>query len=230
MDLQTKLQELKSMHDQGLITNEVYVDQQKALLSQGLSAESVSPVSTSTKTAPSTPASTSSWKWLVVLVLIVVLILGGIWFASKFGSRETRDAMNQLASQTGIGVQVIPWSEGAETVARKFLELNEGTVANAIQAICHPTGKEPQLTKTSIAKLDDRIVVQLTVSWKGGFIGTPYQTTVTWEIGKAGHIAAKILADSAPFDVSRSSKETLDDYFRTKMYPAFYSGISGSNP
>ena len=41
MNLQSKLQELKSMHEQGLVTAEVYTEQQKLLLSQGLNSTEV---------------------------------------------------------------------------------------------------------------------------------------------------------------------------------------------
>jgi hypothetical protein len=225
MNLQAKLQELKSMHDQGLITAEVYATQQQSMLSQGLGA--IAAAETSVPDEPSAPrsAGTSSWKWLV---LVVVLVMGGVWFASNFGSRETKDAVNQLASQTGIGAQVIPWSDRAETAARKLIEINEATIAKAVLAITHATGTDPTLTKTSIAKLDERVIVELNVAWKGGIFGTPYQTTVTWEIAKANHVAARVLSDSALTEVSQSNKEALDNYFRTKVYPAFYADISGT--
>jgi hypothetical protein len=173
MNLQAKLQELKSMHDQGLITAEVYAGQQQSMLSQGLGATAAA--KTSVPDEPSAPRSAgiSIWKWLV---LVVALVMGGVWFASKFGSRETKDAVNQLASQTGIGAQVIPWSDRAETSARKLIEINEAMIAKAVLAITHATGKDPTLTKTSIAKLDERVIVELNVAWKGGILGTPHQT------------------------------------------------------
>ncbi len=88
------------MHDRGLISSEVYADQQKTLLAQGLGAENdPPPVRTDTKTLPSTAASGNLWKWLVV---IVILLFGGIWFASKFGTRVSKGTVIQLASQTGI--------------------------------------------------------------------------------------------------------------------------------
>jgi hypothetical protein len=92
----------------------------------------------------------SAWT---ALGLVVVLILGGIWLASKFGSTETKDIVNQIASQTGIGAQVIPWTDRAETVARKLLELNEVMIAKAILGIAHPTGESPVLIKKALRSL-----------------------------------------------------------------------------
>jgi len=97
-----------------------------------------------------------------------------------------------------------------------------------VQGITHPTGKEPVLDRTTIAKLDDRILVELTVGWKGGVLGTRYKTTVAWEIAKANHVAAKVLTDSAPMAASAREKELLDEYFKVRVYPAFYSGVSGN--
>jgi hypothetical protein len=227
MNLQTKLQELKSMHDQGLVTAEVYAEQQRLLLSEGLKPNEAIGSKVSQEASSVTKVSASAWK---SLGLVVVLIFGGIWFASKFGSQDTKDTVNQIASQTGISAQIIPWADRAETVARKLIELNEVMIAQAIQGIAHPSGKNPVLTKQLITKLDDRILLEITVAWKGGIVGTAYETAMTWEIARANHISAKIVADSAPTQISQTNKEILDNYFKTKVYPAFYKSVSGTNP
>ena len=220
MDLEAKLQELKHMHEQGLITPKVYDEQQKALLNQVMGA-----VTPHDQPAPVVTPTTSSsvWKWLFLIVLVVA---GGIWWASKFGSRETRDTVNLLASETGIGTQVIPWADRAETSARLIVEGNSEILAKAIVGITHFTGTKPFLSKTTISKLDDKIVVEMNITWKGGFLGTSNETLVVWEIAKANHVSARILSDTAVTPVSAASKQQLDDYFRTKAYPAFYRGVS----
>jgi DNA-binding transcriptional regulator LsrR (DeoR family) len=150
MNLQSKLQELKSMHEQGLVTAEVYTEQQKLLLSQGLNSTEVIGSTAPKESSPAAKMLPSAWT---ALGLVVVLILGGIWLASKFGSTETKDIVNQIASQTGIGAQVIPWTDRAETVARKLLELNEVMIAKAILGIAHPTGESPVLIKKALRSL-----------------------------------------------------------------------------
>lgn len=136
--------------------------------------------------------------------------------------------MYQLAAQTGIGTQVIPWADLAETAARNVVDRNAAALAQSIQGITHPTGRAAVLAERSIAKLDDRILVELKVDWKGGTLGTPYRTVVTWEIAKSGHVGAKVLTDSAIFEVGSKNAQFLDEFFRTKVYPLFYSAVSGA--
>jgi hypothetical protein len=226
MDIRAKLQELKSMHDQGLITSDVYAEQQKSLLSQELSA----PEENKAPEIKKVPQQNSGLHALIWVAIATFILLGGVWLVGKTGSRETKDTLNQLVSQTGIGTQVVPWSDRAETIARKLIEQNESRIANAVQGITHPTGKEPALARKAISKLEDRIVVELEIAWRGGIVGNSYSTIVTWEISKTDHVAAKIFADSAPTRTSQQNRELLDSYFRTKVYPAFYSGISGNSP
>jgi len=151
-----------------------------------------------------------------------------IWMLSRFGDRNTKVAVNRLASLTGFGANVIPWPYRAQTEARKLVELNANLLAKAIQGITHQAGRDPVLAGTTIIKLDERINVELTVRWKiGGLVEGAYQTTVSWEISKADHISAKVTADNAAVGVTREEANALNEYFRAKVYPAFYRAISG---
>ena len=141
--------------------------------------------------------------------------------------KEGKDSISQFASQTGVGTQVIPWRDRADTAARKLIERNKESIANAIQGIAHPTGKEAVLSTYTVSKLADRVLIDLKVEWKGGIVGNSYTTSVAWEIGEKGHIEAKVTIDSAMIAIDPKNKEMLDDYFRTKVYPAFFADIGG---
>ena len=216
MDLHGKLAELKDLHDKGLITPEVYAAQQAKLLADGAGDR-----------ATATPSS-GSGRALMMFAGLVAVLIAGMWVLSTFASRSTSDTVRQLASQTGIGKQVIPWSDLADTAARNLVAANDSKIAAAIVASTNATGKEAKLMDTKVSKLEDKIIVELTVGWKGGFAGQPYKTVVEWEIAKADHVAAKVLADTSPFPPSAEDRNRLDNYFRTKVYPAFYSDVSGN--
>jgi hypothetical protein len=223
VDIQEKLQNLKELHDKGLITTSVYEEQQKNLLTEGVKTE-----------PPSSPTQPSSFldpkKNLSALVkgaALVVIVLGGIWLVFRTSGQEGKDAVSQFASQTGIGTQVIPWSDRAETAARKLVDLNKQGLASAIQGITHASGGHPALARYSISKSPDQIRVELVIEWKGGLLGGDYATTVAWDIGQSHYISAAVIADSAPVGISARDKTALDDYFRMKVYPAFYSDMGG---
>jgi hypothetical protein len=223
VDIQQKLKDLKEMHDKGLVTAAVYEEQQKALLASDAKS---SP-------APS-PNSQSSFfdlkknmSVLAKLLVLVLIVLGGIWFFYNLSDQGGKDAIGQFASQTGIGAQVIPWADRADTAVRKLIERNKQKIAEAIQGITHPTGNNPVLTDLSISKFSDRVLVEMVVEWKGGILGTQYSTSVAWEIDKKNHINAKVIADSAALGVEARNKDALNEYFRTKVYPAFYGDMGG---
>jgi hypothetical protein len=69
------------------------------------------------------------------------------------------------------------------------------------------------LTKYTVSKLADRILVEIVVDWKGGVLGGRYMTTVVWEIGEHGHIQARVTLDSALTSVEQKNKDMLNDYF-----------------
>ena len=226
MDIQKKLRELKEMHEQGLISSEVYSEQQKALLATHMMTGGGN--STETPKAQAAPPKTGRPLWQRLL-MAAFIVLAGIWIFYKLSDRQGKDAINQFASQTSIGTQVIPWADRADTIARRLISQNQDKIANAIQGLTHPTGKDAKLIRSSISKLDGRILIEMTVAWKGGFIGNDYETVVAWEISEANHVSAKVVSDTAMTEIESKNKEMLNDYFKNRVYPAFYSSISGNS-
>lgn len=217
--MQDKLQQLKEMFDKGLISKEVYDEQQKALLSN------FSASNTASQTQGGLLDPKKNFAVLYKLAIFAGVVLFGIFLMYNLSDKEGKDSINEFASQTGIGTQVIPWSDRADTAARNFIAKNQSVLEQAIQGITHPTGKEPSLTAVTIDKFEDHILVNMTVSWKGGFIGNSYETTVTWDIGQTDHRSAEVTSDSADIAIDAENKQILDNAFRTKLYPAFYSFV-----
>lgn len=227
MDIQHKLRELKEMYESGLISAAVYEQEQKAVLAGHANGPAPPRRAENAPIASGLLDPKKNLRALVRLAVIAAAVLIGIWFIYTVSSRDGKDAISQFASQTGIGKQVIPWSDRADTAARKLVEANQAKIAGAIQGVTHPSGKEPTLTKFGVSKLADRILVEMVVRWKGAFMGGDYSTTVVWEIGEQGHIDARVTLDTTLTSVEQKNKEMLNEYFRTKVYPAFYADTHG---
>jgi hypothetical protein len=224
MNIQDKLQELKEMHAKGLISAEVYAEQQKSLLSSHMNTNSAS--APSTAQAPTEKPGWPMWQQVLALFLVV---FGGIWVAYHFSNREGKDTINQVVARTGIGTQVIPWTDRADTAARGVLAQNANVLATSILNLTHQSGKEPTLIDSSVTKLPDSILVQMTVAWTGSaLMGGNYQIIVAWEINATNHVSAKIISDNCPWQATAEDKEKLNDYFRTVAYPGFYNTLVGT--
>lgn len=229
MSIQNKLQELKEMHEKGLISSAVYEEQQKSLLATQLS-------NTEYKSSPAETAINSSQKSefldakkgisaLSKIFAAFLIILGGIWLIFTLSGSEGKTAVSQFASETGIGTQVIPWPDRASAIASSLITENQQQIANSIQGITHPTGEEAMLHNFQVKKLNDAILIELNVSWKGGFLGGNYNTIVSWEINENGHVKAKVTNDNASVSIEPKNAEILDNYFYTKVYPAFIKSM-----
>jgi len=226
MSLQVKLQELKEMYDKGLVTTANYEEQQKLILSAQLGNEA----SYATQAPPSRRTSDfldpkKNLSILGKLFVVCFMIMGAIWLKFNLSDTEGKNAVSKFAAETGIGKQVIPWPDRAEAVVKTLVQSNQQNIADAIQRILHPTGKNSSMDGFDISKLNDSIIVELRISWQGGFLGGDYTTVVAWEIGEGNHMQAKVTQDTAVVAVGDDNLRHLDEYFRTKVYPAFISGI-----
>jgi len=159
------------------------------------------------------------------IAVLVIVVLGGIWFIYKISDQEQKDKINELVSVIGIGKQVIPWEDRADTMVRRLIERNKEALTNTIQGITHPSGQQPNLVDYKVSKLPGYIQVEFIVNWKGGFIGGEYNTTVVWEFDEKHHHNARVTFDSAYVQVFEEDKEKLNEYFRTNVYPVIVADI-----
>jgi len=210
-----QLAELKSLHDKGLISDEVYAERQREIL-----AGTVRPT-------PSAPQERAKQSSLGKSLVVTALVIGSIWGAYKLSDQGTKDTVHTLAIASGVAAKLVPWPDRAEPVLRPFMSSNAGKIAEAIQAITHPSGKEPDLEEFGVAKLSDRVQVTIKVTWKGGIVGNKYETAVVWELAESGHVSATVLYDTALTQVANQNREQLDTFFRSKVYPAAYRSIEG---
>lgn len=220
--MQAKLQELKELYEKGLITKEVYESQQQAVLA---GADYASTGKSDSGDFSDVKKNVSA---LAKLAIFGIAVLFGIYVVYSLSNREGKDAISEFASQTGIGKQVIPWSDRADTAVRAVVDANKQALADGIQAITHPTGKNPTFGGVKVDKFADHILVSIAVDWKGGLMGGSYQTVVTWDISDKDHREAKVTSDNAIYAVEQKNAVALNDYFRTKVYPAFYSFLGGN--
>lgn len=157
-------------------------------------------------------------------VLIIALLIG-LYGYYKISDQHTRDKINEVTSAIGFGTQVIPWVDRADTMSRKIISQNPGQLASSILAITHPSGQSPALGGVNVSKLNNRILVEITIFWKGGIIGTMYRTHIAWEISDERHESARVTFDEAPTSVSQRNADVLNEYFRTRIYPAFLQSM-----
>ncbi|APG27039.1 hypothetical protein A7E78_03840 [Syntrophotalea acetylenivorans] len=155
------------------------------------------------------------------LVCIAVTIFVGVFAFYHFTDQKGKDAINKL----GVLKQAIPWEDRADTMTRLLIDRNKNKISKAILDISHPTGKEPILDKYTVSKLNNSILVEIMVDWKGGFLGSNYKTKVSWEFTEQEHKSTKVIFDTAPTRISQRNSETLNDYFRTKIYPVLISDM-----
>lgn len=139
--------------------------------------------------------------------------------------RGAKDAVNELASRSGVAGRVVPWADRAETAVRQMLDGGSGaTAARMIQQIAHSLGDTPSLRTYSVQRMGDRISVRIFVSWKGPF--NAHETEVVWEFSESAHAYAKIVSDTYGFITDRDNRR-IDDWFRTEFYPALHSNTGG---
>jgi predicted nucleic acid-binding Zn ribbon protein len=157
---------------------------------------------------------------LVVVAIVVYLVL----------PRGAKDAVNEIATQSGTVGHVVPWIERADTTLRRMLDGDDGiALARTVQKITHPLGENPSLGGYDVRRMGDRISVRISTNWEGGIVkmdghGARYTTDVVWEFGESGHVSATIISDTFSVGMAQSNAgRQLDDWFRAELYPVLYS-------
>lgn len=207
--LEESLNQLKEMYEKGLIAKEVYEERQRAILNGQPNLEVQKKIK----------AGVDGLSKLYKLAVAVVVLFVGIYVAYHLANQDGKDNINHLVAATGVGSQVIPWSERADTAVRAVVEVNQTVLAESVQGITHPSGSSPVLVRTVTRKMGDGVLVKMTVEWAGGFTGERYQTVVAWEFDKESSRGVKIIADNAAFGVGAENLNALNEYFRMEIYP-----------
>ena len=159
--------------------------------------------------------------WLVLLVIIVVVAY------QFFISKETKQAINRAAANTGI--TITPWIDRAESgLEAQLMQPAQRTIfGKSVITSLHPIGTFHELSSHRIERHGNVLQLELTAAWKGGLLGTAYSTTVVWECNEKGHIKTVVTQDNGPFGFGQSNLDALDKWFRTEVWPIVDSNAGG---
>jgi hypothetical protein len=74
-------------------------------------------------------------------------------------------------------------------------------------------------------RLKDKMMVQITIGWRGGMLGNAYQTSLNWELNADEHISTKVTGDTAMIGIDSANMQMLNNYFRDSVYPVFTNNM-----
>lgn len=117
------------------------------------------------------------------------------------------------------------WKEQATIQLHKLMDRNSQNIASSVQSITHSTGKDAKLVSYNVLTLPDRMMVQITVGWTGGFSDSTYETSLNWELSPSSHLKTTVTGDNAPYNIEARDLDALNDYFRDTVYPVFVSNM-----
>ncbi len=135
----------------------------------------------------------------------------------KAGSKQSAHAQGKALDQK--------WKQQAEIQLHKLMDRNSQNIASSVQSITHSTGKEAKLVSYSVLTLQDRMMVQMTVSWSGGFSNNTYETSLNWELSPSSHLKTTVTGDNAPYVIGEGDLQALNDYFKDTVYPVFVNNM-----
>jgi hypothetical protein len=95
-------------------------------------------------------------------------------------------------------------------------------------AVAHPTGDNPSLSSISFSHDKDGVTCLFQVSWNGAVLHTQYLTSVAWRLNEQGHVSATLVRDSSRIAASPGTAAGLEEYFRTKLWPAVARNLGQS--
>ncbi len=136
------------------------------------------------------------------------------WRTGRTNGRCETNSAPVVADNSG-------WTTTAVSTFRSLLSTALSTqLAAEVQGVTHPSGKAPSLGQVSIASKGDTVTAHISVNWRGGFLGTPYVTTIVWDFNQQRHIQARVESDNAPTRVAAANAAQLDKWFETQLYRA----------
>jgi len=158
--------------------------------------------------------------FFISIILIIIFVGFLIVITTKKSQEREKYRENSQAPAS------FSWATRAEIVTQKVIDRNGQVLANSIQGITHPTGKNPYLGRVSIRKLENGdMSVDIVVGWRGGIIGTNYVTTIEWRFNERNHISARVKFDTAYTNISFTNAMALNDFFLSKVYPVVISDL-----
>lgn len=136
--------------------------------------------------------------------------------------KSTASKQSSQAQSEGLDAK---WKQQATAQLQNLMNRNSQNIASSVQSITHSTGKSAKLVSYNVLTLPDRMMVQMTVGWTGGFSDRTYETSLNWELSPASHLKVTITGDNAPYLVDTRDVEALNNYFKDTVYPVFVSNM-----
>lgn len=157
---------------------------------------------------------------------IGLLAFGICLYSSLSFAEQQIQTYQPVTSTAQQAVQLNPkWVNAATVQLQNLIQGGAQNIASSIQGVTHPSGNTPVLVNFNVLNLGDRMMVQMNVSWRGGILGNPYQTSVNWELTSDAHLGAKVVGDTAMVAIEAQNLQTLDNYFKQSVWPVFYSNM-----
>lgn len=164
------------------------------------------------------PPSPSGFRTMLSVALIMAIVGSAIYFVAPSDKQEeAKKASQNLAMKSALTSGFVPWLNKAEPATKSLLRHNLEPYAEQILFILHPSGTKPELMFETKPQ-DDRLLVQLDLTWRGGAMETEYASIIMWEFDDKQHLSAKLLMDTS-VQPDALAREQLNDYFRTIVYP-----------
>lgn len=155
------------------------------------------------------------------------LVLGLCLYSSlSFSDQQVPVYQSAQPAVTQQRTQLDPkWIDAATIQLRNLMNGSAQNIATSIQGVTHPSGNSPTMSSYNVLNLGDRVMVQITVAWRGGLLGNTYQTSVNWEVTPDTDLGAKVVGDTAMIAIESRNLHALDDYFRQSVWPVFFSNM-----
>lgn len=160
-----------------------------------------------------------------LIAVIAVFCIAQVSWAESLDIQPYNPNAQSSAKQSG-GTQLDQkWAVAAVAQLNGLIGRSGQNLAASIQQITHPSGNSPYLVSVNVLRLKDKMMVQITIGWRGGMLGNAYQTSLNWELDAETHITTKITGDTAMVGIEEANRQMLDNYFRDSVYPVFYSNM-----
>lgn len=159
------------------------------------------------------------------IVVVAVFCVSQVSLAEPLDIQPYNPNGQSSTAQT-VSPQLDPkWAAVAVGQLNGLVNRSGQNLAASIQQITHPSGNSPYLVSANVLRLKDRMMVQITVGWRGGMLGNTYQTSINWELDADTHIATKVTGDTAMVGIEAQNMGMLNNYFRDSVYPVFVNNM-----
>lgn len=163
-------------------------------------------------------------KTKLIVITAIFCITQASW-AESLDIQPYNPNRASVTTQSGVSQLDPKWAAAATTQLNNLISRSASNLAASIQQITHPSGNSPYLMSANALRLKDKMMVQITIGWRGGMLGNAYQTSLNWELNADEHISTKVTGDTAMIGIDSANMQMLNNYFRDSVYPVFTNNM-----